>query len=236
MNVILPTSFARRSPIHHKLAALGARWGQAGESAIVRDYGASEEEAAAAQRLALSDLSPLPRTGFKGPQALAWLRAQGVVLDEVPNTAWTQGPAASALILSWGEALILDANGDLVQRLEGAWSLDSVPGVYCVPRRDSHGWLRITGHLAPDMLAKICGVDLRPKAFAHGQVAQTSVARGNAIIARADLGDTLAYHLLSDSSALGFLWDSVIDAMTEYGAGPVGADALTTLATARDPA
>jgi sarcosine oxidase subunit gamma len=46
-----------------------------------------------------------------------------------------------------------------------------------MPRQDSHAWFMITGSAAPEMFAKICGVDLRPPQVKPGPVAQTSLAR-----------------------------------------------------------
>ncbi|NFV82197.1 hypothetical protein [Magnetospirillum aberrantis] len=72
------------------------------------------------------------------------------------------------------------------------------------------------------MLAKMCGVDLRRHVFADGAVAQTSVARLNAILIRQ--GD--AVHLLADSASAEYLWDCVVDAMAEYGGAVAGAGHL----------
>lgn len=67
-----------------------------------------------------------------------------------------------------------------------------------MPRPETNAWCAITGQHAATMLAKMCGVDLRPKAFANGAVAQTSVARMSAIVIRRDLGRTLAYDMIAD--------------------------------------
>jgi sarcosine oxidase subunit gamma len=229
-----PDSTLRRSFLWRTLAAAGARFGTVGEAAVALDYGrAPGAEAEAARRLAIADLSPLPRTGFKGPQALAWLGAQGVAIDTTPNRAARQSDGGLACTLSWGEALVLgglDGGGAGIARLDGAWSLDGAPGVYRVPRRDSHAWFAVTGTEAPAMFAKICGVDLRPKAFPEGAIAQTSIARMNGILARADLGGVPVVHLLADSASAGYLWACVTDAMNEWTAGPVGLSALRHLA------
>jgi sarcosine oxidase subunit gamma len=79
------------------------------------------------------------------------------------------------------------------------------------------------------MFSKICGIDLRPEKFAMGAVAQTSIARLNGIVIRADVGETLAYHFLTDNASARFMWDSVLDAMGEWGGAPVGLDAMRGL-------
>jgi hypothetical protein len=64
-----------------------------------------------------------------------------------------------------------------------------------VPRADSHLWFLLTGGLVPEMLAKLCGIDLRPHKFAPLAVAQTQAARISVIIA-CDDADLPAWDLL----------------------------------------
>ena len=126
------------------------------------------------------------------------------------------------------EPLPLRSRG-LCARLAEAWSPDPDPGVYPVPRRDTNCWLMISGRHTDSMFAKLCAVDLRPHKFPVGAIAQTSLARLNGIVIRADLGDVLAYHLLTDSAAAGYMWMCLLDAMDEWGGVPVGLAALRAL-------
>ena len=50
------------------------------------------------------------------------------------------------------------------------------------------------------------------------------------VIARADQGATLAYHVVADSASAEYLWDCLIDAMAEFNGGPVGLKAMQGLA------
>jgi sarcosine oxidase subunit gamma len=95
-----------------------------------------------------------------------------------------------------------------------------------VPRRDGTFWFMVVGRHAPAMFAKICGVDLRPRSFAKGAIAQTSVARTNCIVIGVRIGDLPAYHLLGDSASAAFMHASILDAMAEFEGTPVGFDAL----------
>ncbi len=81
-------------------------------------------------------------------------------------------------------------------------------------------------HGAARMLAKLCGVDLRPRSFDDLEIAQTIVARLSAIVVRDDIGETLAYHLLADSASALYLWDCVVEAMAEFDGVVAGAEAL----------
>ena len=61
------------------------------------------------------------------------------------------------------------------------------------------------------------------------QVAQTSIARLNAIVIRDDVADIRAFHLLADTASAGYWWDCLLDAGAEHDMGVVGLDALRNL-------
>ncbi|MGI9414169.1 MAG: hypothetical protein ACR2PM_10895, partial [Hyphomicrobiales bacterium] len=194
------------------------------------DDGAEELETA--RRLGLADLSPLPRTGFKGRDAVAWLDTQGLKVGEASNRAYACGKGSLAARLAPGEVLLLgsrDGSDDLAAKLNAGWS-DTGGLCVPVPRRDASFWFNITGEHAAAMFAKICGVDLRPKSFDMHAIAQTSVARTNAIIIRDDISGTPAYHMLGDSASAGYMWGCLLDAMAEFDGRPVGLEAVLGLA------
>ena len=113
--------------------------------------------------------------------------------------------------------------------LEEAWSADTGM-VFPVPRRDGTFWFAATGSEAPAMFAKLCGVDLRPGRFDNRTVAQTLVARINAIVIRDDINDILSYHVLGDVPSAGSMWSYITDAMIEFDGCLVGTDALSSFA------
>lgn len=231
-----PTAHRRR-PFHYRtLLAQGAVFAEvAGVSgAIVDNFGAPpEEEEARARNMGICDLSPLPRIGFKGPGALDWLRARGVAVGEEVNLAYPIEGGALAARLAATEVLLLGGptlgNGPLAS-LEGKWSVDDAGGCYLVQRQGANFRFLVTGEHGAAMLAKVCGVDLRPHKFPPLGIAQTSVARSNAIVIRHDLGQVPGYHLLGDSAAAQYMWECLIDAMAEFDGGPVGFAAARALA------
>lgn len=231
-----PQAFSRRSFVYRLLAARGAAFTEISGGAVAARFGGSaEEEVASARSLGLADLSPLPRIGFKGPGALEWLGARGIAGLETDNRAYRQDGDDIAVRLGPGEALILGAiarESGLCPRLEEALSDDYVTGCYPVLRGDSHFWFVVAGAQAAPMLAKLCGVDLRPDRFPNGAVAQTSVARLNTVIVRVDLGSVPAFQLLGDSASAEYYWGVLIDAMAEFGGRPVGLIALRNIADA----
>lgn len=234
-----PAAHLRRSFVYRLLQAAGARFATVNGGAVAVDFGRpTEQEIAQARELCLADLSALPRTGFKGAGTVDWLTAQGLQVGADSNKACRQPCGALAARLAPAEILLLDGldgAGAMITRLEQAWSWGSErprrPIGYPMPRSESHAWFLACGRLAPTLFAKLCGVDLRLHRFAEGDIAQTSVAKMNAIVIRADLGVTPGFHVLADSASAEYLWGCIVDAMGEFGGAPVGLTALRQLAS-----
>ncbi len=217
--------------------AAGARFGELAGAAVAMGYANVTDELATARLMGLADLSPLPRCGFKGTGTADWLAAQGLAVPKSPNHATLQGDGSYALRLAANEIFLLGdlgGEGALGRRLTAAWQGESQPPAaprgWPLPRQESHCWFLATGDHAAEMFAKLCGVDLRPAQFPDHHLAQTSAAKMSAIIARQDLGGTLAYHLLCDSASAEYMWDCLLDTMAEFNGGPVGLEAVRGLA------
>jgi sarcosine oxidase subunit gamma len=238
----LPKVFAhnykRRSPIYRETQKAGAWFDVVNGGAVPAHYSSDHAaEEALARRMGIADLSVLPRTGFKGAGTVDWLVSQGLAIGDDSNMAYRQEGGELAARLAPTEIFLLDgltATGALIDRLNEAWNWGTEKPRkligYPMPRQDSHAWFMVTGASAPEMFAKICGVDLRPHQFPIGRIAQTSLAKMSGIVIRADLDAVPAYHLLADIASAEYLWGAVLDAMTEFGGGPVGLDALRALA------
>ena len=232
-----PASLPRRSFAYRKLAAAGAGFEAVNGAATAMDFGDPEAESAVARRLGLADLSPLPRTGFKGAGTADWLAGQGLAVPDRSNRAQRQADDLLAARLAPGELLILgglDGDAGPVDRLDRAWQDAPIPPEtprgFPVPRAHTNAWYRLSGSAAPAMFAKLCGVDLRTHKFTDLDIAQTQIARISGIIIRDDLGTgdaaVPAFHLVFDSASAAYLWDCLIDAMAEFDGGLVGLSAL----------
>lgn len=226
-DVALRRSFLR-VPLHRK----SARWLALADCIIANEIAGENPLAPVVMR----DLSPLPRTGFKGAESPAWVEAQGLVLPSAPNQALVQSDGSLMARLAPGEFLILGAfaespsplmGEDLVTKLNQSWSIDTAGFCFQVPRRDSHAWIHLSGPKTPSLFAKICGVDLSPSAFPDLAIAQTSVARLSAIVIRDDRGaPEPQFHLLADSASAIYLWDCLEDAMAEFSGSIAGISSL----------
>ena len=225
MSSLKAEDFIERSPLYP--LQQGARLAILGSSAIVARYG-EQEEHAQLQRCALIDLSNLPRAGFRGADAAAYLQARGYTLPEAPNRALRQADGGLVARLSQTENLLLGGLHDMGARVaaeEAAWRLDDSAN-YLLPRQDSHAWLQLSGAHCAQVMAKLCGVDLRPQAFSGGAVAQTSVARLNAIVINSGSAELPSLQILCDRASVQYFWEAMLDAMDEFGGRPVGIDAL----------
>jgi len=225
----------RRSFLQRRLEREGAEFAPLNGGAVAMRFPPAGE-VDAARTMGLAELSLLPRTGFKGRGTVEWLTGQGLKIGPDSNKAFRQSNGAWALRLAPTEILLIDAlggSGQLINQLNGAWKWgEQAPRQaqgYPMPRQDSHCWLMVTGTRAPEMFAKVCGVDLRPGKFAQGAIAQTSMAKMSAIIARADLGRTLAYNVLADIASAEYLFGCLEDAMAEFDGRLVGLAALREL-------
>ncbi|MDR1462516.1 MAG: hypothetical protein LBI68_05185, partial [Azoarcus sp.] len=189
-----------------------------------------EAESASAHPLALADLSRLPRLGLRGNTAAARLAAEGFAIPDAPNRLSRAASGETLLRLSRNEYLLLGApadEGERVRALETALPKAGENGLYFLPRQDSHAWFQLSGPRRAEVMAKLCGVDLSPAAFARDAVAQTSVARIDAIVA-SDGGPLTddpaagAFHLLFDRASAAYFREALLDAMREFGGGSVG--------------
>jgi sarcosine oxidase subunit gamma len=234
---IAPHRYLRRSPLYRLHMQAGAQFEELEGTALVATYGntrAGEVEQASA--LGITDLTPLPRVGFKGAGAPAWAESQGVEIPTRPNRSRSLHAGAVSARLSNEEVLILSdlaGKSRLPHILVNAWSRRTAVNTWLVPRGDSHCWFALTGAAAAETLSKLCAVDMRAHKFAATDIAQTSVAGCDAIVIRHDLLSHHCFYLLADLSLAQFLWEVLLDAMHEFSGKPVGIKALRSLSAQR---
>ncbi len=169
--------------------------------------------------IALEDRSLWQRAGLKGAKATDWMREHGLPIPEI-NAALPSGTGWLIARLAPNEyaALALTPPGSSgtpplpEYRIAG----DNDPGLCPVLRSAANASFRISGPASPTMFSKVCGVDLSPKAFANGRIAQTIVARSSAIVIRDDTDGIPAFHIVMDWATADYLWRALADAMAEF--------------------
>ena len=223
MPTIDPTGARRRSFIYRKLLAAGAKFEILGDGTVPTSF--PEVRTSAIERLAICDLSGLPRVGIKGRDTLDWLRGLEFDFDDTPNRTYCQADGTILAVLSPNEAALLSPLNTpslMLKDLTDKYSPDNEVRCYPVPRADTNFEFLVSGRHSAEMFSKMCGVNLQPRAFNANCLAQTLVACINAIVLRADVGQTLAYRILGDSTLAEYMWDCLVDAMAEYSGTAVG--------------
>jgi sarcosine oxidase subunit gamma len=166
----------------------------------------------------LVDQTDLPRVGFRGTQSAEYLTARGFTLPGAPNQANAQADGSWVARLSQTEYLLLGSPRDQGQRVadeEARWALDHRAN-YLLPRQDSHACVLLSGARIAQVMAKLCGVDLSAPAFKPGAVAQTSVARVNAIVINSGSAEAPAFHILWDRASKDYFEGALRDALEEF--------------------
>ena len=172
----------------------------------------------------MRDMTTSSRIGFRGPAAEAFLVSEGIQVPDVPNQAVLSGVKEReglwVLRLSKTEFWLIDL---LAQHTQTISELEQktllLEDVYRLYSQHSHAAFKLSGEACSKMFAKVCGVNLDQIAFPTSSIAQTSVARVNAIVVNCSKQtDTLPrYLVLSDISSSEYLWEALQDASQEFG-------------------
>ncbi len=164
--------------------------------------------------ISITDYTHKQRWGVRGKEASASLSAKGWKLPEAPNQIVTAGSEVLAMALSNREFWFLDPSNDA--QTANSVSQEFNDGIYPLFCQSSHAWLVLSGDQTPEMMAKLCGVDLSSDAFNVGDVAQTQMALINCIVARHELDGSDVFSLLVDQSYAEYALEALLDARTEY--------------------
>ena len=169
-------------------------------------------EPAAFARVHLVERPHIGKVDLRGdPADRAFMAAVGRALDLVlptdPNAA-TKSGGVTALWLGPDEWVLLCQPGSerkLVARLR-----DALGGVHAAVTdlTDARTTIRVEGAGARDVLAKGCPLDLHPRAFPPGAVAQSRLAKADVLLHRVDHDDDQApaFDLYVARSFAGYLW------------------------------
>ena len=145
--------------------------------------------------------------------------------DAVAGAVGVEPPAAPGTVATAGDRAILWLGPDewLVITPDGAAApiqaaLDAALAgtrASSVAVSDNYTTIRIAGPKARWVLAKGWLVDLHPKSFGPGRVAQSNLALTNAILRQTD--DSPSYEIVVRPSFATYLWDWLVDASLEVG-------------------
>ena len=146
--------------------------------------------------------------------------AIGVALPTEPNTAVaTPDGARHVLLLGPDEWLIVGAPGTSVlieselRSAVAAVGPDAFAAIVDVSANRT--MLSLTGPFAREILEHGCSIDLHPRVFGPGSVAQTNIARANAMLFQVASEPAPDYRILVRPSFAAYLVAWLADALTE---------------------
>ncbi len=113
-------------------------------------------------------------------------------------------PAGHVLALSPSEWWLVTAGSPVPE----------APGLRCVDQSEGRTVMRLAGPRARDVLAKGCGLDLHPKAFAAGCCTQTPVAHIGCVLHHPD---DVTWDFYVPRSYARHFWEWLTDAASEFG-------------------
>lgn len=194
-----------------------------------------------AEPVARSPISPAPPVGVEHGWEVSARRSDADLrimdctpLAKVLVLASPNGEVARTLGVLFGRAA-RDEHGTLVAGSgPGEWLLLAPPGTAAevagrVERIPDEGLVSVfdathgralvcvTGERTPDMLAKVCGIDLSDQVTPDGAAFRSSVAKLVTDAVRDDRGEERSYLLHCERSSGQYLFDALIDAGDEFG-------------------
>ncbi|BFM49712.1 sarcosine oxidase subunit gamma [Marinomonas sp. THO17] len=169
-------------------------------------------------RIKIEDYTQVSRIGFRGPDVEAFLASENLPVPTQPNLSLLDASGIRVVRLSNTEFWLLDETQQNAQRImDMEVSALKGEGIYRLYCQHSHAMFVCVGEDCESMFAKICGVDLSRHAFLVNQLAQTSVARVNAIVINAaSESQSGRFLVLSDIASSQHLWDALWDAAEEF--------------------
>lgn len=201
------------SGAYHAQVAQHATWADADGWRIAETFGAPNDEAARIfGGVGLQDVSPVGKLDLKGT-AVDGRLADCERLDGV----------GAVLRIKPGHALVVTERRDDRVR-------EAVRGLYAPSQGCAHitdvtsafAAFMLVGPRAPDVLASVTSIDLRPQRFGDGSAAPCTVAHVQGVLYRRDWGELRAYLVLVGRDAAEYVWTTMHHAGEHFGLIPFG--------------
>jgi hypothetical protein len=190
------------------------------------DWEVSPPQTTSAMRLL--DLTPCVKLLLRGS-------VPSPLRDLLPAFGYAKRPAQGQLIIGAipGEWLLIGQPDAAAQIHQWAGPAGD-PSTILIDYSHALVLLRLTGEHSARLLAKLCAINFSPAAFPHGRAVRSSAARVPCTIVRDDLAGShdpsastpspliLSYLLMAERQAGQYLFDSLMDAGSEYHLAPDG--------------
>ncbi|SEQ99653.1 glycine cleavage system aminomethyltransferase GcvT [Microlunatus flavus] len=234
------TSGLRRSPLHERHLAAGAKFASFGGWSMPLEYaggGVVAEHTAVREAVGLFDVSHLGKVGVVGAGALAHVnRVLTGDLDRIgPGQAQytllcnPDGGVVDDLIayVTGSDEVLLVPNAANASAVVAALHMGAPEGVEVVDLHDAYAVLALQGPRADEVLAAAgVPVELDYMAFARVRLGDTLV-----IVCRTGYTGERGYELVVPVAGAEAVWDALVAAGEAYGLRPAGLGARDTLRT-----
>ncbi len=227
----------RRSAMHHKHVALGAAMVErVGWQRPARYTSVEQEVRQLRSKAGLCDVSPTGKLSLLGDLIESFLSAAfpGLAPPDVGAVrrhdlaGWGGLDSVVLARLARDEIMVLASSGQAAPLSE---ALVETPGrcAHAVDLTSALAGIRITGPCSRLLLAGVTEFDLAPETFPDMSCAQTRTAEIHCILLRQDSGELPSYELYFGREYGEYMWDALLEAGEEYGALPVGFEAMSHL-------
>lgn len=214
----------RTSPLHSAVEALEPQWTAIGNMRVPFRFSTTDE--AFKEAVGLTDLSPLPRFGLKGPGAEAWLATQGVRAPAGINR-WSELAGGGIIArLGGSEFFVEDWHGGTAAGLRTALGRGAT-GVAPVLRQDAA--IALAGRRTRELLVQTCGVNFAEVGTQERAVVMTSMVGVGVLIVPSLKKGTPLYRIWCDGTFGPYLWNTLLEIARELGGGPVGLQAFAAV-------
>lgn len=189
--------------------------------AAVLRFSGPEQEDRLKQRLALADLSCLPRLGLKGAGVLAWLLENGLTASETLYAVTAIEDRGILVRIDREEVILEDGlHGQVVSRIRDRLSANP-PGVYRVERQEAS--FLLIGSRTHEVLSQTCGHHFRES---EGQVVLSRVAGVSCRLLQVEASGIAGFRIWLDPSYSVYLWETLLGIVREDGGDAVGLGCL----------
>ena len=201
-----------RTPIYDVAAQTGATFAQAAGWQVVDAFD-GVEVALAQDAIGLADRSARARVLVEGANAMALIeRAWGV--SQFPINGGAAIERGAIFCLRPDRFLLSGPPGSrqafVAESEDAVHDEDGLVAVTDVTHGRAELWL--IGHLAPDLLSRLCGLDLHPQVFPNLTARETSVAKTAQLVIRRDVGGMPVYAIAGARSFGAYLWRTIVAA------------------------
>ncbi len=228
----------KRSPLHDRHVALGAKFAEFGGWSMPLQYaGIVSEHKAVREAVGIFDVSHLGKARITGPGAADFLNAcitNDIAKIGVGQAQYTllcnaDGGVVDDLIWYWlaDDEIFLIPNAANTAEVVALLAAAAPAGITVTNEHDDYAVLAVQGPLSDETLAAV-GL---PVGHDYMRFAPATLDGVDLTVCRTGYTGERGYELVVPASAAGQVWDAVMAAGERYGIAPAGLGARDTLRT-----